>query len=121
VTKELTDSQDLWTALRGDFIDQAGLPAILKAVAVTLRALHEEGVYHSDLNLKNILVRMESNGVAGYVIDFDKARLFLGKLPGALIKRNLDRMLRSICKLDPERNYFPASAWNDFLGYYDEG
>ncbi|HVO93155.1 MAG TPA: lipopolysaccharide kinase InaA family protein [Terriglobales bacterium] len=121
VTKELTNSQDLWTALRGDFIDQAGLPAILKAVAVTLRALHEEGVYHSDLNLKNILVRMESNGVAGYVIDFDKARLFLGKLPGALIKRNLDRMLRSICKLDPERNYFPASAWNDFLGYYDEG
>jgi tRNA A-37 threonylcarbamoyl transferase component Bud32 len=120
VTRELSDAQDLWSALRNDFIVQAGLPATLKAVADAVHALHREGVYHSDLNLKNILVRMEPNRVAGYVIDFDKARLFLGKLPAALVKRNLDRMLRSIAKLDSERKYFSESAWNDFLAYYDD-
>jgi 3-deoxy-D-manno-octulosonic acid kinase len=120
VTRELSNSQDLWTALRGDFIVQAGLPATLKAVADTVCALHRQGVYHCDLNLKNILVRMEPEGVAGYVIDFDKARLYLGKLPAALVKRNLDRMLRSVAKLDSERKYLSQSAWNDFLAYYDD-
>ena len=91
VTRELSNSQDLWTALQGDFIVQAGLPATLKAVADTVCALHHQGVYHCDLNLKNILVRMEAKGVAGYVIDFDKARLYLGKLPAELVKRNLDK------------------------------
>lgn len=120
ITRELSNAQDLWTALRHDFIARAGLPETLKAVAYTLHALHREGVYHRDLNLKNILVRMEPNGVAGYVIDFDKAKLFLGKLPLPLVKRNFDRMLRSIAKLDPERKYFPNSAWNDFLAYYND-
>lgn len=120
VTKELTDSQDLWLALRGDLIARAGVQPTLKAVAASLRALHGQGVYHSDLNLKNILVRLESDGVAAYVIDFDKARLFLGQLPAPLIQRNLDRLHRSIRKLDPERKYFSGSAWNDFLGYYND-
>jgi hypothetical protein len=63
---------------------------------------------------------MEPEGVAGYVIDFDKARLYLGKLPAVLVKRNLDRMLRSVAKLDSRRKYFSESAWNDFLAYYDD-
>ena len=120
VTRELRGAYDLWAALRGDFIQRAGAAATLKAVAVTLRALHREGVYHRDLNLKNILVRLEADGVAGYVIDFDKAKLFLGGLPGELIKKNLDRLLRSVCKLDPQRKYLSISAWNDFLSFYDD-
>jgi len=120
VTKELTESADLWSALQSDFIARAGLQATLQAVAVSVRAMHREGIYHSDLNLKNILVRMEGNEVTAYIIDFDKARLMLGKLPTELAKKNLDRLLRSIAKLDPERKYFPAAAWEQFLNYYDE-
>jgi tRNA A-37 threonylcarbamoyl transferase component Bud32 len=120
VTKELTESADLWSALQRDFIARAGLQATLQAVAVSVRAMHREGIYHSDLNLKNILVRMEGNQVTAYIIDFDKARLMLGKLPTELAKKNLDRLLRSIAKLDPERKYFPAAAWEQFLNYYYE-
>jgi hypothetical protein len=84
VTKELRDAQDLWTALQSHFVQSAGLTAILKSVAATVRALHREGVYHGDLNLKNILVRAEAKAVAAHVIDFDQAKLFLGELPAGL-------------------------------------
>jgi hypothetical protein len=118
VTRELSGSQDLWSALSGEFVQRAGLSATLKAVATTLSSLHREGVYHSDLNLKNLLVRLEPEGVAAYIIDFDKAKLFLGKLPAALANRNLARLLRSVRKMDPQRRCFPVSSWNEFLSLY---
>lgn len=121
VTKELAGAADLWSALQNGFIERAGLEASLQAVAASIRAMHREGIYHSDLNLKNILVRMEGEGVVSYIIDFDKAKLVLGKLPTELAKKNLDRLLRSICKLDPERKYFSASAWQQFVDFYYGG
>lgn len=121
VTKELRDAQDLWAALQNNFVQSAGVAPTVKAVAATLRALHREGVYHADLNLKNILVRTDAQGVAAHVIDFDRAKLFLGDLPAALANKNLARLLRSIRKLDPERQYFSAAAWNEFLNFYHGG
>ena len=82
--------------------------------------MHREGVYHADLNLRNILVRAEADSVVSYLIDFDKTKLFLGKLPAELVKRNLDRLQRSVLKLDPERKYLSATAWEEFLGFYHE-
>ena len=47
--------------------------------------MHREGVlYHADLNLKNILLRVENGAPVSYIIDYDKARLFLGRLPDRL-------------------------------------
>jgi 3-deoxy-D-manno-octulosonic acid kinase len=120
ITKKLRDAQDLWAAVQSPFVQKVGLTSTLKAVAMTLRALHREGVYHADLNLKNILVRPEGDGVAAHVIDFDRARLFLGHLPAGFANENLHRLLRSVRKLDPERKYFATSAWNEFLSYYYE-
>jgi 3-deoxy-D-manno-octulosonic acid kinase len=119
ITKKLRDAQDLWAAVQSPFVQkEGGLTATLKAVAVTVRALHREGVYHADLNLKNILVRPEGGAVAAHVIDFDRAKLFLGHLPEGFANQNLHRLLRSIRKLDPERKYFATSAWNEFLSFY---
>ncbi|MGH7810584.1 MAG: lipopolysaccharide kinase InaA family protein, partial [Candidatus Binatia bacterium] len=84
----------------------------------TIRSMHSEGVYHRDLNLKNILVRQEADRVASYLIDFDRAALYIGKLPTELVSQNLDRLLRSVCKLDAERRYFSASAWDEFFDFY---
>ena len=112
---------DLWSALKSGRVERFGLEATLRAVADTLRAMHREGVYHRDLNCKNILLRQEADGVVSYVIDFDKAKLFLGRLPAELVKRNLDRLLRSALKLDPERKYFSVQAWKDFLSFYYGG
>lgn len=121
VTRELRDGSDLWAALQGDWAQRAGLAAVLKAAADAVRAMHREGVYHADLNLKNILVGAENGGVKGYVIDFDKARLFLGKLPTELADKNLRRLLRSALKLDPERRYLTAELWEEFLNFYHGG
>ena len=118
VTRELTGAQDLWQAFKSGFVQELGIDRILRAVAESLRALHREGVYHTDLNLKNILVCKESGGVKGYIIDFDKAKLVLGNLPPLLVRRNLSRLLRSVNKLDPARTHFLTSYWDNFLKFY---
>ncbi|MGH7855420.1 MAG: lipopolysaccharide kinase InaA family protein [Candidatus Binatia bacterium] len=118
VTRELPDARDLWATLQATSAGQRRFSAILKAAAETVSHMHREGVYHSDLNLKNILIRNNSDRVEGYIIDFDKAKLFLGKLPPVLAKKNLDRLLRSALKLDPERRYLSAASWKEFLDFY---
>ncbi len=110
VTRELRDAMDLWAALRDGSVGPQRLRAILKATADSISHMHREGVYHSDLNLKNILIRKNADCAEGYVIDFDKAKLFLGKLPPLLAKKNLDRLLRSALKLDPERRYLSSAV-----------
>ena len=121
ITRELEGGKDLWSALTDPSMHRTRLDAVLKAAAETVRAMHSHGVYHADLNLKNILVRIDKNGAAeSYVIDFDRAKLFLGNLPTPLASNNLNRLLRSARKLDPERRYLPASAWNRFLDFYND-
>ena len=120
VTRELRGAVDLWSALCDGFVEQFGLRATLRAAANTIRSMHREGVYHRDLNLKNLLVRKEADRVACYVIDFDRAALCVGVLPDQLAARNLNRLLRSARKLDPERRYLTASAWNEFRQSYYE-
>ena len=121
VTRELREASDLWAALQNDGVKCGGLRAALKGAADAVRAMHREGVYHADLNLKNILIRATDGGVEGYVIDFDKARLFLGRLPLELANKNLHRLLRSARKLDPERRYLTAESWEEFLDFYHGG
>jgi hypothetical protein len=118
ITRELKGGRDLWSAFRGGLVRELGVDQVLQAVAKSLRSLHREGVYHPDLNLKNILIRLEHSGVKGYIIDFDKAKLVLGNLPAGLAKRSLDRLLRSIRKLDPQRVYFSAAHWDQFVDFY---
>jgi Lipopolysaccharide kinase (Kdo/WaaP) family len=118
VTRELRDAKDLWAAVQDESAGQRRFGSILKAAAETLRAMHREGVYHSDLNLKNILIRRTSEGVEGYVIDLDRAKLFLGKLPPELAKKNLNRLLRSALKLDPDRRHLSAASWKELLSFY---
>ena len=118
VTRELRDAKDLWATLQEESVRRSRLDSVLRAAAESVRIMHREGVYHRDLNLKNILIRLNPEGVEGYVIDFDRAKLFLGKLPPELVKRNLRRLLRSALKLDPERRYMSAASWQEFLNCY---
>jgi len=118
VTRQLEGAHDLWAGLQNGFAESVGIENILKAVAATVRRMHREGIFHRDLNLKNILVRSTATGVESHIIDFDKAILVLGQLPAPLVQKNLDRMLRSIRKLDPQRRYFPPAAWEGLLQYY---
>jgi tRNA A-37 threonylcarbamoyl transferase component Bud32 len=59
-----------------------------------MRRLHEAGVYHADLTMKNILVTAD----AVYIIDLDKARLRSSRNEHEDVA-NLARLNRSIVKL----------------------
>jgi len=119
VTRQLEEAKDLWDGLQSGLCQGVGMETTLKAVATAVRRMHREGVYHRDLNLKNILIRPTATGVESHVIDFDKAVLVLGQLPAPLAQKNLDRLLRSIRKLDPQRQYFSSVSWDGFLEFYN--
>jgi len=81
--------------------DAAGAAAALVAAGGAIRHMHDYGIWHADLQLKNILV---SDG-AVWLIDFDGARRVraLGRLQRC---RNLLRLRRSFEKLGPPLNNF---------------
>ncbi len=118
ITRQLENAEDLWSAVKSGLTERAGLDQTLQAAAESVAAMHREGVYHADLNLKNILIQPDRAGLAGYIIDFDKAKVFLGRLPAPLAARNLKRLERSVRKLDPHRRVFSAAAWDQFLSLY---
>lgn len=120
ITRELEGAYDFWAALERGLYSEGEGHSLLKAVARSLRRMHLRGVYHGDLNLKNILVRREGDQVRSYIIDFDKARLFSGEVPPKRARRNLMRLLRSICKLDPDRRSLSPEAWELFTRFYRE-
>jgi 3-deoxy-D-manno-octulosonic acid kinase len=67
-----------------------------RSVGKCIRRFHDAGVWHADLNARNILLDAE---LKVYLIDFDRARFTPGKPVQG--QRNLDRLKRSLVKLWP--------------------
>ncbi|MEJ6595755.1 3-deoxy-D-manno-octulosonic acid kinase [Parasphingorhabdus sp.] len=86
-------------------------------VGGAVRAIHDAGVYHSDLNRRNILI--DSSGDV-WLIDFDKCER---RVPGAWTNENLDRLLRSLRKNDPEGRplRWSKADWQALLDGYAQG
>lgn len=121
VTRELEGARDLWAGIKDDdLFGAASRKSLLQVVARAVRQMHRQGVYHRDLNLRNILVRREGDKLRSYIIDFDKARFFRGEVPAAAAQRNLARLLRSVCKLDPQRRYLSRTDWDNFIRFYHD-
>jgi 3-deoxy-D-manno-octulosonic acid kinase len=121
VTREIQGARDVWAVVEGDDFAGGSKNQLLEAVARAVRSMHRSGVYHRDLNLKNILLRRESERLESYIIDLDKARLFPGDVPQAMAEKNLARLGRSIRKLDPAGRRLSGSDWDRFLKFYREG
>lgn len=117
MSRELTGARDLWAVLQGGPCEGE---ALFRAVAQSVRRMHRRGIYHADLNLKNILIRQEGEKIVSYLIDLDKARLFAGEVPRRKAQRNLRRLLRSACKLDPDRRFFSNERWELLVRSYQE-
>ena len=71
--------------------------ALLPRVGAMIREFHDVGLFHADLQIRNILVADESV----YLIDFDRARLIEELTPRQRWK-NLLRLRRSL-----EKNGYP--------------
>jgi tRNA A-37 threonylcarbamoyl transferase component Bud32 len=120
VTREIQGARDVWAIVQGDDCTGGSKYALLESVAHMVRSMHRSGVYHRDLNLKNILVRRESERLEGYIIDLDKSRMFPDGVPQAMAEKNLARLGRSIRKLDPAGRRLSGSDWDLFLKFYRE-
>jgi hypothetical protein len=74
-SSELAGTLDLLAYLRTRQPRAERIPAIA-AAARAVRAMHDAGLFHADLNLKNILVRAGGPEQSqAFIIDFDKAVL----------------------------------------------
>jgi 3-deoxy-D-manno-octulosonic acid kinase len=97
--EELEDVRDLATCLSGPA--PPGTDE-LAHVARLVRAMHDAGLEHRDLNLGNLLLRRADGAAQAFVIDLDGARLHAGPLPFRLRQRALRRLVRSHAKIvDP--------------------
>ena len=103
MTREIENARDLLACLRPGpgrppAVAEFGRTPVIRSVAALLRGMHEAGLDHPDLNLKNILLQRGTDGPCGYVIDLDRASV---KRPLARRRRvrSLARLYRSAEKL----------------------
>jgi hypothetical protein len=110
ITREAEGFINLWEWLRTKPTGTEREAAFV-AVVRTLVQLCQSGVAHADLNLTNILVQTASGTPQVLIIDFDRARLFPGPLPPRHCTFHIQRLCRSLDKLDPEGQFYsPAEV-----------
>ncbi len=71
----------------------------LEQTRVSIKRLHDGGLYHADLNFHNLFVSTGAAPIAVVVLDLDKARLYPDPLTPARRRRNFGRLGRSALKL----------------------
>ncbi|MHC4182364.1 MAG: lipopolysaccharide kinase InaA family protein [Planctomycetota bacterium] len=105
VSKEVTDTIDLMELLLHS--DKNTLLAkkrqIISKVAKAVKEMHDVGIYHADLHLKNILVQSGEGGTINvYIIDLDKSR--------QLEEIDLNKRRKNILRLDRSFEKFNRNA-----------
>ncbi len=118
VTLWIPESQDAAIWLEGTPEQRTVLG--LRAAGEQIRKMHEAGVAHPDLNLRNLLVA-EGGGdrmPVVYLLDFDRAWVYPGSVPAGRRARELLRLARSAQKLNaPVRR----RGWAALREGYGEG
>jgi len=116
MTQRIASVQTLADLLPGnhDGVDsQAGL---WENIGKSIRRFHDAGVWHADLNARNILL---DDGLQVYLIDFDRARFTPGEAVNG--EGNLNRLKRSLNKLWPADKLSGLQpAWARLKAAYDE-
>lgn len=89
---------------------------VLAAAGASVRALHDAGVSHADLHLKNLLLDPSTAGVL--VIDLDRSRAAAGPLSEEERLENLTRLARAVEKHRMRGLDVGRRAARRFLGAY---
>lgn len=112
--EELDGFEDLAERVRRSAVSRADVGAVM----ATIRAMHDRGVIHRDLNLGNVMLR----GQDVAVIDFDRARFVLGPVPFAIRQEGIRRLERSCAKITGEPGVLGAGSedlWYDLYAGSD--
>lgn len=90
--------------------DPRSLSHVVRMARYAIDTMHEQGLFHDDLNLHNLYVSMAGDGFTVVILDFDKARISSHEVSRLQRRRNLKRLAQSIHKLDPEKRYLDDAA-----------
>jgi len=118
LSRLIPDATDLATLLldgAGDGVGE-GANRWLFETGVETRRMHEAGVWHADLHVKNVLVT--GDGVT--LIDFDRSRV-LSTVPERGRRLNLFRFDRSVVKLSLKGVVVPRECRLGFFAGYTDG
>ncbi len=99
ITRYLPGAVDLIRYLDGQ-PDGKMRRAVIEKAGGVVRKMHQGGIYHADLHLKNFLVE-EKKGPKVYLIDFDRSKVYASLRPSQRM-RNMKRLDRSAEKLRGE-------------------
>lgn len=113
ISKFIDDTETLWTWAQRD-PSASAKREVLRGVALAVRRLHAAGVVHPDLNLNNILVRAIAGAPQVWLLDFDR------KAVAARIGSDIERLERSVHKLDPERRHISGDDFTFLRRAYAE-
>lgn len=113
ITRLIADTRSLAQILQREPLPEKSWSDI----GVCVRRFHRAGVYHADLNAHNILLNAAGDV---FLIDFDRGEL---RRPGGWFQANVDRLLRSLHKLEtlPEGLHFSPRDWDAFGHGYHRG
>ncbi len=122
VTEEIEGALDLRRIAADVYpvLGRAARNALLKSVAREIRKMHDIGIFHADLHLKNILVRDWDGSPRTYIIDFDRGDYFKGLAPKKRLG-NLMRLGRSAEKFNRTAGHISAADRLRLLKYYADG
>jgi tRNA A-37 threonylcarbamoyl transferase component Bud32 len=99
----------LWEFLKTDD-DSTVRSHVLGQARAAIDTMHDNGLFHADLNLHNLLVTEARERFTVIIIDLDKSRLFDAPLSSAMRRANAVRLTRSARKLDPSGKILDATA-----------
>jgi len=94
----IPDSMTFSLCLRKAGLSPEARHTLLGAVGSSLRACHEKGLVHRDLNARNIIVMRSESGWTTLVVDLDRSSFTPGPLPLGERLRQLKRLYRSLAK-----------------------
>jgi len=100
VTREIKNSVDLIELLSHPEDNQFDIQKreIINKMAKAVKGMHDAGIYHADLHLKNILVQSDEGGCVNvFIIDLDKSKQ-LEKVGFQNRMKNIMRLDRSLEK-----------------------
>ena len=101
----------LWEFLRTD--DDALVNThVIVQVRQAIDRMHQQGLFHRDLNLHNLFITKVRENFAVAILDLDKAQLLDRSLPAWMRARNFIRLRQSANKLDPNHHFLDSRALN---------
>ena len=122
VSKEITGAIDLMELLfnpeENKLVERKR--QIINKTARAVKEMHDAGIYHADLHLKNILIQSAAGKVDVYIIDLDKSRQyekinFHQRVKNIMrLDRSVEKMIRNNKDVFGQRFPFPISKTDKF-------